>query len=89
MRDSELIKKDVIQFLQLCVDYSTGSLERKLDRKQNMNAQEIKDIDDEIEKWKTYKEFTKYTIDEIIEGKLDHWIENLYNPDFQPTPHNT
>ena len=78
-----------MQFLQLCVDYSTSSLERKLERKQNMNEQEIKDIDHEMEKWKTYKEFTIYTIDEIMNGKLDHWIENLHNPNFQPMPHNT
>ena len=89
MRDSELIKKDIKQFLQLCVNYSTDSLKRKLERRENMNEQEIKDIDCEIEKWENYKEFTEYTIDEIENGKLDHWIENLHNTNFQPTPHDS
>ena len=54
-----------------------------------MNEQEIKKIDHEIKKWENYKEFTEYTIDEIENGKLDHWIENLHNPNFQPTPHDS
>ncbi len=88
MRDSELIKKDITKFLQLCISYSEKSIGRKYQRKQNMqHDDEIKvKLEKEIEKWESYKEFTEYTIHEIEKGMLDHWIENLHNTDFNPEP---
>ena len=88
MRDSELVKKDIIQFLKLCVNYSEKSIGRKYQRRQNAqhNENRVKELETEIKKWENYKQFTEYTIKELSEGELDEWIKNLHNPDFNPSP---
>lgn len=86
MRTDEIIKKDLIQFLRLCITYTNGSLERKIKRIDSMTESEIEKITIEIDKWKSYKQFTEHTIKELLQGELDSWIENLYNPDFDPSP---
>ena len=86
VRNSEIIKKDIVQFLQLCITYSNDSLKRKSEWKLNLDGEDLDEINNEIEKWKNYVEFTEYTIKEISNGELDHWINNLNNPEFHPKP---
>ena len=86
MRHSEIIKKDIVQFLRLCITYTDDSLERKLKRIESLTEPEIQKTITEIEKWKTYKQFTEHTIDELLNGELDKWIENLHDSEFDPSP---
>lgn len=88
MKGSEEVKKNIIKFLKLCVKYTNNSLERKNQRLEQMDSESIIALQKEIEKWKTYKQFTEYTIEEISNGDLDEWIKNLDNPDFNPIPGN-
>ncbi len=58
-------KAAIIEFLNLCVDYSTESIQRKRERG-----------DDEvlIKEWLTYRNFTAHAIAEIESGELDDWF---------------
>ena len=82
-------KKDIIQFLNLCVEYTNSSLQRKSKRLADLNEEELKLAKIEIEKWEIYKQFTEYTIKELSSGDLDEWIDNLHNPEYIPKPQNT
>ena len=82
-------KKDIIQFLNLCVEYTNSSLQRKSKRLIDLNEEELKLAKIEIEKWEIYKQFTEYTIKELSSGDLDEWIDNLHNPKYIPKPQNT
>ncbi|RAH16328.1 MAG: hypothetical protein CMB56_000925 [Methanobacteriota archaeon] len=86
MTESDEVKKKIIQFLKLCVNYADKSLNRKKDRLENLDLEHLNSAKKEIEKWKTYKQFTEYTIKELSDGDLDEWINNLDNPDFNPSP---
>ena len=88
MDEKEYIKKTIIQFLNLCVNYSEGSINRKTKRLENLIGKDLDSANKELEKWKNYKQFTEYTIKEILSGDLDEWIDNIDNPEFNPTPNN-
>ena len=88
MDEKEYIKKTIIQFLNLCVTYSEGSINRKTKRCEKLICKDLDTANKELEKWKNYKQFTEYTIKEIISGDLDDWIDNIDNPEFNPTPSN-
>ncbi|MBK00724.1 MAG: hypothetical protein CMB48_07255 [Euryarchaeota archaeon] len=86
MNEKEHIKKTILQFLNLCVNYSEGSINRKTKRLENLIGKDLDSANKELGKWKNYKQFTEYTIKEILSGDLDEWIDNLDNPEFNPTP---
>ena len=87
MRQHEEIKEDIIKFLNLCITYSEGSLNRKTKRLARLSEEDkIEMAKNEIKKWQSYKQFTEHTIKELLKGDLDEWIENLNNPDFKPIP---
>ena len=87
MRQHEEIKEDIIKFLNLCITYSEGSLNRKAKRLARLSEEDkIEMAKNEIKKWESYKQFTEHTIKELLKGDLDEWIENLNNPDFKPSP---
>ena len=87
MRQHEEIKEDIIKFLNLCITYSQGSLNRKTKRLAGLSEEyKIEIAKNEIKKWESYKQFTEHTIKELLKGDLDEWIENLNNPDFKPIP---
>ena len=87
MRQHEEIKEDIIKFLNLCITYSEGSLNRKAKRLARLSEEDkIEMTKNEIKKWESYKQFTEHTIKELLKGDLDEWIENLNNPDFKPIP---
>ena len=87
MRQHEEIKEDIIKFLNLCITYSEGSLNRKTKRLARLSEEDkIEMAKNEIKKWESYKQFTEHTIKELLKGDLDEWIENLNNPDFKPIP---
>ncbi|MAO70295.1 MAG: hypothetical protein CL983_04355 [Euryarchaeota archaeon] len=87
MRQHEEIKEDIIKFLNLCITYSEGSLNRKAKRLARLSEEDkIEMAKNEIKKWESYKQFTEHTIKELLKGDLDEWIENLNNPDFKPIP---
>ena len=87
MRQHEEIKEDIIKFLNLCITYSEGSLNRKAKRLARLSEEDkIEMAKNEIKKWESYKQFTEHTIKELLNGDLDEWIENLNNPDFKPIP---
>ena len=87
MRQHEEIKEDIIKFLNLCITYSEGSLNRKTKRLERLSEEDkIEMAKNEIKKWESYKQFTEHTIKELLKGDLDEWIENLNNPDFKPIP---
>ena len=88
MDEKEYIKKTIIQFLNLCVNYSEGSINRKTKRLENLIGKDLDSANKELEKWKNYKQFTEYTIKEILSGDLDDWIDNIDNPEFNPIPSN-
>ncbi len=79
-------RKDIIQFLKLCITYTNNSLERKSKRLEKLNEEEMELAKIEIEKWEIYKQFTEHTINELSSGDLDEWINNLHNPEFSPNP---
>ena len=81
MRQHEEIKEDIIKFLNLCITYSEGSLNRKRKRLARLSEEDkIEMAKNEIKKWESYKQFTEHTIKELLKGDLDEWIENLNNP---------
>ena len=86
MDGNENIKQNIIQFLKLCVNYTEGSLERKSSRLKNLNTSEAEIAKIEIEKWTIHKEFTEYTINELLKGDLDEWINHLHDSEFNPEP---
>tara|TARA_B100000902_G_C26482510_1_gene515467 strand:+ start:117 stop:383 length:267 start_codon:yes stop_codon:yes gene_type:complete len=86
MKNSEEIKKNIARFLELCVDYADSSLERKKTRLESLGLNDYESAKKEIEKWKNYKQFTEYTIKELLSGDLDEWILNLDNEEFNPKP---
>ena len=88
MGEKEYIKKTIIQFLNLCVNYSEGSINRKTKRLENLIGKDLDSANKELAKWKNYKQFTEYTIKEILSGDLDDWIDNIDNPEFNPIPSN-
>jgi len=86
MDENEEIKYNIVQFLRLCVNYTNDSLERKSKRLENLTNLEIDAAMAEIEKWKSYKQFTEYTIKELLDGELDEWIIRLHDTEFKPGP---
>ena len=86
MKENEDIKHNIVQFLRLCVIYTNDSLERKSKRLGNLTAKDFENARKEIEKWENYKEFTEYTIKELLDGELDEWIDRLHDPEFKPGP---
>lgn len=59
-------KSAVRNFLRRCVSYSDASIERKLSRGGDEN---------EVARWRAYREFTAYAIAEIDRGELDSWFD--------------
>ena len=72
--DKEDIRFAVTSFLQMCVEYSDNSIQRKTHRLSDENSDKLKQ---EIEKWIAYKEFTEYAIKELKRGELEDWLENI------------
>lgn len=64
-----LDKNSIIKFLENCVTYSEESIQRKVSRG------EI----DSIQPWEHYKQHTQYALNELKEGKLDHWLMREIN----------
>ena len=65
----QLIEQDkeaIEGFLKKCVEYADLSIQRKMERG---------DPEAEISGWKSYREFTAYSISELKSGKLDDWLE--------------
>ena len=56
----------VVSFLRKCVTYANDSINRKRDRG---------DSEEEIEKWKNYRDFTEHAVMEVSNGELDQWLE--------------
>ena len=86
MDKNEEIKNNIVQFLRLCINYTNDSLKRKSKRLENLTREEIEVAMVEIEKWENYKQFTEYTIKELLNGELDEWITRLDDPEFNPGP---
>ena len=76
--DKEEVRTAITKFLEMCVTYADDSIERKKTRLEKDTSSELKD---EIVKWLNYRDFTEYTIKEVLEGKLDDWLENIAKPD--------
>ena len=70
-------KDDISGFLRLCAKYAQSSIARKIERGA---------AKDEINSWQTYLKYTKYTIAEIENGSLDHWMSHLASDDWTPMP---
>lgn len=58
-------KKVVTDFLERCIGYADGSIERKKQRDEDSA---------EIDRWLAYREFTAIAVAEIERGELDHWF---------------
>jgi len=86
MSETATRKKDISRFLELCVIYSDDSLARKQRRLDELDAEGRTDLAAEMTKWRTFREFCDYTIEELAEGKLDEWLERLHDLDFHPAP---
>tara|TARA_B100000214_G_C23840834_1_gene568708 strand:+ start:223 stop:459 length:237 start_codon:yes stop_codon:yes gene_type:complete len=72
--DKEDTRFAVTSFLQMCVEYSDNSIQRKTQRLSDENSDELKQ---EIDKWVAYKEFTEYAIKELKQGELEDWLEKI------------
>ena len=69
-------KREVIlDFLRKCVNYADKSIERKISRSAESH---------EVENWKSYREFTAFSLSELESGKLDDW---LVKEESEPIPH--
>ena len=80
MRQHEEIKEDIIKFLNLCITYSEGSLNRKAKRLARLSEEDkIEMAKNEIKKWESYKQFTEHTIKELLPESLK------FVPSFAPT----
>ena len=61
-------RREIVErFLRRCIKYSDASIKRQISRS---------DSEDEITRWRAYREFTAYSADEIASGSLDTWLEN-------------
>ena len=60
-------KEAIASFLGKCVEYADLSIQRK---------QERGDPEAEISEWKSYREFTAYSLSELQSGKLDDWLKD-------------
>ncbi len=54
-------------FLQRCVEYANGSIERKRQRGED---------EAEIARWVAYRDFTEHAFREVSSGELDSWLED-------------
>ena len=86
MTQTARLKRDISRFLELCVIYSDDSLARKQSRLSEIDEKAQADPAAEIAKWKAFREFCDYTIEELAQGKLDEWLTRLHDPDFHPQP---
>ena len=60
-------KDAVCEFLRRCVRYADSSIDRKMERDEDVA---------EIERWKAYRDFTAYALSEVERGELDDWFES-------------
>ena len=60
-------KDAVCDFLRRCVDYADSSIERKIERSEDVV---------EIGRWTAYRDFTAYALSEVERGELDDWFES-------------
>ena len=60
-------KDAVCDFLRRCVQYADLSIDRKMERDEDVV---------EIERWTAYRDFTAYALSEVERGELDDWFEN-------------
>jgi len=74
--DKENVRFAVTRFLQMCVDYSNDSIKRK---KTRLSEENSKELNQEIERWVSYRDFTEHAIKELGQGELEDWLEKIAN----------